>query len=1031
MQKVDVKEKSRARELRVLEYWKEKDTFRESIRRSEGKPAFVFYEGPPTANGVPHIGHALGRVIKDFIGRYKTMAGYKVIRKAGWDTHGLPVELGVEKQLGISGKGDIEKYGVEKFVKKCKESVFEYEKQWRELTEAIGYWTDMDNPYVTLTNDYIESVWHILSTIHRKGLLYRGHRVSPYCPCCQTTLSSHEVAQGYEDVKDLSATVAFPLKGGDTQESILAWTTTPWTLPANVALAVNSSLEYSRVKQGDTVYIVASNLVEAVMKGDYEVLSTMLGSELVGKSYEPPFQYASVERGYVVIDGDFVSDTSGTGIVHIAPAHGEDDYKVARLNQISMLQVVDSSGRYTEAVTDLAGRFVKDCDVDIVKLLAESKKLYSKEKYEHSYPFCWRCKSPLLYYATESWFIETTAVKDQLIANNNTVNWYPAHLREGRFGKFLEDLIDWNISRNRYWGTPLNVWVCDHCNHQYAPGSYKELRERAIGDIGDDLELHKPYIDDVKLTCPSCSGVMTRTSEVIDVWFDSGSMPFAQYHHPFENEAMFEEQYPADMIVEGIDQTRGWFFSLLAVSTLYNGQAPYKSVMATGHVLDENGQKMSKSKGNVIDPWEIINELGTDAFRWALLTDSAPWNSKRFSKQIVSEAKSKLIDTLHNTHGFYVLYAGIDGFEASQHEQQPKTNELDLWIISRLNSMLKEVNLGLEVNDFLNPSKRIEAFVDELSNWYVRRSRDRFWENGLSPDKIAAYQTLREVMLTVSRVLAPFTPFIAEDMYRNLGGPEESVHFASYPAADEAAIDLVLENEMETVRQIVELARNIRNEVSIKTRQPLSELMVSLDQQVDLKRYDDIIKDEINVKEIRIVSDDNQFVEFSFKLNLKIGGRKYGKQVGMIQSGLQKLTAEQARAVIDSGVVDIHTEGEALLSIPLEELLVEKRSKEGFASASGYQITVAINTEITPELAQEGLVRELIRAVQDQRKKLDLAIEKRIHLTLDADQDLKSAITSFEAVLFDNVLLLDLTFEKLEGMEYVMVEQQSVGILIR
>lgn len=1029
MEKVDVKEKARARELRVLDYWKQNDTFQESIRRREGSPAFVFYEGPPTANGVPHIGHALGRVIKDFMGRYKTMAGYKVIRKAGWDTHGLPVELGVEKQLGISGKGDIEKYGVEKFVKKCKESVFEYEKQWRELTEAIGYWTDLDHPYVTLTNDYIESVWHILSTIHNKGLLYRGHRVSPYCPCCQTTLSSHEVAQGYEDVKDLSATVAFPLANG---ESILAWTTTPWTLPANVALAVNRDLEYSRVNQGGQVYIVASNLVESVLKGDYEVLTTMKGAELVGLSYEPPFKYAAVEHGHVVIEGDFVSDTSGTGIVHIAPAHGEDDYKAARQNNIGMLQVVDSSGRYTDVVTDLAGRFVKDCDVDIVKLLAEKKILFTKEKYEHSYPFCWRCKSPLLYYATESWFIQTTAVKDQLIANNNSVDWYPGHLREGRFGKFLEDLIDWNISRNRYWGTPLNVWVCDDCNKEYAPGSYKDLQERAIGAIGDELELHKPYIDDVKLTCPHCSGTMTRTPEVIDVWFDSGSMPFAQYHQPFENESIFQEQYPADMIVEGIDQTRGWFFSLLAVSTLYNGQAPYKSVMATGHVLDENGQKMSKSKGNVIDPWEIINEYGTDAFRWALLTDSAPWNSKRFSKQIVSEAKSKLIDTIHNTHGFYALYAAIDGYKPEEHAPQPKTNQLDRWIVSRLNSMIQEVGKGLEANDFLNPSKRIEAFIDELSNWYVRRSRDRFWESGMTANKVAAYQTLRDVLLSLSRILAPFTPFIAEDVYRNLGGEQASVHLDRYPAADEASIDLSLEAQMDTVRNIVELARNVRNETGIKTRQPLSEMMISLDGGFNVQPYEAIIKDEINVKEIRIVKDDSQLVEFTFKLNLKIGGKKYGKQVGTIQSGLQQLNAAQAQQVVQQGFADISGAGDdgGSLRVPVEELLVEKRSKAGFASATGYQMTVAINTDITPELAQEGLVRELIRAVQDTRKKLDLPIEKRIHLTLDADEELQTAVQRFEHVLRDNVLLLELAFGKQAGMEYVSVDQKSVGIHI-
>ena len=685
MRKIDVKEKARTRELRVLEQWRLNDTFRKSIENRKGKANFVFYEGPPTANGSPHIGHVLGRVVKDFICRYKTMSGYHVVRKAGWDTHGLPVELGVEKQLGISGKQEIEKYGVAEFVEKCKSSVFEYEKQWRELTEAIAYWTDMDNPYVTLNNGYIESVWHILSDIHNKGLLYKGHRVSPYCPDCQTTLSSHEVAQGYEDVKDLSATVKFRSKNGP--EIFLAWTTTPWTLPANVALAVNKDMDYVKVKQKGEVYIVAKNLVEKVLKQDYEILSVHKGSEFVGTAYEPPFGYISPNKGHIVVDADYVMDTSGTGIVHIAPAHGEDDYRTARQHELDFVNVVNLAGRYIDQMTDFAGRFVKDCDIDIVKNLSERSLLFSKERYEHSYPFCWRCKSPLLYYAMESWFIKTTAIKEQLIENNSKIDWYPSHLREGRFGKFLEELVDWNISRNRYWGTPLNVWLCGDCGAEYAPDSQKDLREKSVKPIDESLELHKPYVDEVKLRC-ACGGVMDRTPEVIDVWFDSGSMPFAQYHHPFGDETLFDEQYPADMICEGIDQTRGWFFSLLAVSTLYNGKSPYKAVLSTGHVLDENGQKMSKSKGNGIDPWEIIDEFGTDAFRWALLSDSAPWNSKRFSKQIVAEAKSKVVDTINNTHAFYVLYATIDQYKHEDHPAQKHANELDRWILSRLNSTL-------------------------------------------------------------------------------------------------------------------------------------------------------------------------------------------------------------------------------------------------------------------------------------------------------------------------------------------------------
>ncbi|WP_139492112.1 isoleucine--tRNA ligase [Brevibacillus dissolubilis] len=1028
MKRIDVKEKARDRELRVLEQWRTEDTFAKSIENREGKPHFVFYEGPPTANGRPHIGHVLGRVLKDFICRYKTMDGYKVLRKAGWDTHGLPVELGVEKELGISGKQEIEKYGVREFVEKCKDSVFAYEKQWRELTEAIGYWTDMDHPYVTLDNNYIESVWNILSTIHQKGLLYKGHRVSPYCPDCQTTLSSHEVAQGYEDVKDLSCTAKFRSK--DSDDVFIAWTTTPWTLPANAALAMNNDIEYARVKQNGETYVVAKALVEKLFEGEYEVVSTHKGSEFVGMSYEAPFPYVEFNNGHRVIDADYVSDTSGTGIVHISPAHGEDDYKAAKAHGINVVNVVDLSGKYTAEVTPFAGRFVKDCDVDIVKSLAERNLLFSKEKYEHSYPFCWRCKSPLLYYAMESWFIKTTAIKDQLIANNQTVEWFPGHLRDGRFGKFLEDLVDWNISRNRYWGTPLNVWICQDCNHEYSPSSHADLRAHAIGDVPADLELHKPYVDEVKLKCDKCSGTMERTSEVIDVWFDSGSMPFAQHHYPFENQETFEKQYPADIICEGVDQTRGWFFSLLAVSTLYTGKAPYKQVLSTGHVLDENGQKMSKSKGNVIDPWEIIGEYGTDAFRWALLSDSAPWNSKRFSKGIVAEAKSKVVDTLNNTHAFLALYADIDKFNPAEHEKKPSNNYLDRWILSRLNSVLKVVKKGLDANDFLNPAKEIEDFVDELSNWYIRRSRDRFWGSGLTEDKVSAYMTLTEVLVKVSTMVAPFMPFISEEIYSNLTGNGTSVHLADFPQADESAIDEALEKEMATARSIVELARNVRNETGIKTRQPLSELIVSLDADFNLAGYQDIIKDEINVKEIRIENDDAGFVNFSLKLNLKVGGPKYGKNVGAIQGHLKGLDAAGAKAVVESGELTLTTPAGETLTIPKEDLLIEKTAKEGFASASNANMTVALNTTITRELEQEGLVREVVRAIQDYRKKKDLPIEARVNIVLDVDAELKEALESFEGVLRENVLLNTVSYDKADNMEVVSLGDRQIGMLI-
>ncbi|MFC5403077.1 isoleucine--tRNA ligase [Cohnella soli] len=1026
MQRVDVKEKARSREQRILEQWRAEDTFRQSIENRKDRPNFVFYEGPPTANGKPHIGHVLGRVIKDFIPRYKTMAGYRVVRKAGWDTHGLPVELGVEKQLGISGKQEIENYGVEPFIKKCKESVFEYERQWRELTEAIAYWTDLDDPYITLDNNYIQSVWHILATIHEKGLLYRGHRVSPYCPCCQTTLSSHEVAQGYEDVKDLTATAKFKLK--QSGEYVLAWTTTPWTLPANVALAVHPELEYVRARQNGETYIVAAALAEKVLKGEYETISTVKGRELVGLEYDPIFPYVKVDNAYRIIDAEYVTDASGTGIVHISPAHGEDDYRVARQHGIPMLMVVNNAGKYIDEVTDLAGRFVKDCDIDIVKMLSEKGLLFHKERVEHSYPFCWRCKSPLLYYATESWFIKTTAVKDQLIENNKSIQWYPEHLRDGRFGKFLEDLVDWNISRNRYWGTPLNVWTCEKCGKEKAPHSIAELRSLAVENVPETIELHKPYVDDIHLRC-DCGGTMNRASEVIDVWFDSGSMPFAQYFHPFGDEEKFNEQYPADMICEGIDQTRGWFFSLLAVSTLYNGKAPYKAVISTGHVLDENGQKMSKSKGNVIDPWEIIDEFGTDAFRWSLLADSAPWNSKRFSKGIVGEAKSKVIDTLVNTHAFFALYADIDGYVPSEHAKVKTDNRLDRWIVSRLNSLISEVTKGLEANDFLNPAKGIETFIDELSNWYVRRSRDRFWGSGLTADKLAAYQTLGDVLLTLSKLIAPYAPFIAEDIYRNLGGAG-SVHLADYPQADSSAIDAGLEREMSAVRNIVELARNIRNETGLKTRQPLSELLVSMSDSFDLGAYEEIVKDEINVKHITIVGDDGGFVNFNLKLNLKVAGKKFGKNVGPIQNAFKAMSGDETRAIVQSGnYAFISPEGETL-TIGLEEILVEKEAKTGFASASAGGLTVALNTEITRELEQEGWVREVIRAVQDTRKKLDLPIEKRIDLLIDADTELEEALRAFDSVLRDNVLVNNVSFGKTDGMETAQAGDKTFGIAI-
>ncbi|ELK47472.1 isoleucine--tRNA ligase, partial [Halobacillus sp. BAB-2008] len=767
MRSVNTKEAALDRENRVKDYWNREDVFRRSMSEREGNETFVFYEGPPTANGLPHAGHVLGRVIKDFIGRYKTMQGYQVLRKGGWDTHGLPVELEVEKQLGISGKQQVEEYGVEKFIEECKKSVFNYEKQWREFTESIGYWLDMDDPYVTLQNRYIESVWNILSDLHKRDLLTKGHRVTPYCPSCQTTLSSHEVAQGYEDVKDLSATAKFKVKGSEN-EFFLGWTTTPWTLPANVTLAVHPDLDYIKAEQNGEVYIVAEALAEKNLGEEYNVLSKHKGSEFAGTEYHAPFPFVKPERGHFVVEAGFVNAESGTGVVHIAPAYGEDDYNLVKEHNLSFFNVVDGQGRYTEDVPPFEGRFVKDCDVDIVKYLANEGLLFHKEKYEHSYPHCWRCDSPLLYYAIESWFIKTTEMKDKFLENNQQVEWHPEHIKDGRFGNFLENMVDWNIGRNRFWGTPLPIWICDSCDHQYAPNSQADLQEKAIGDIGD-VELHKPYVDRVQLTCEKCNGTMNRVPEVIDVWFDSGSMPFAQQHYPFENKDQFEKQFPADVICEGIDQTRGWFYSLLAVSTLFTGKAPYKRVLSTGHILDEEGRKMSKSKGNALHPMDIVNKFGADAFRWALLADSAPWNNKRFSERVVIEAKSKVIDTLVNTHAFYTLYANIDGYEYNEKETGEKTL-LDRWVLSRLNSVTVVVNEALDAYDFTKAAKALEKYIDEVSNWYIRRSRDRFWEEGMTESKKAAYHTLHEVLVQLSQLMAPYTPFLADDIYHNLTG---------------------------------------------------------------------------------------------------------------------------------------------------------------------------------------------------------------------------------------------------------------------
>lgn len=1009
------------REVRVRAQWEKEETFKKTIDYREDSPPFVFYEGPPTANGLPHVGHALGRTIKDVVARYKTMTGHQVIRKAGWDTHGLPVELGVEKQLGISGKSDIEKYGVEAFIEKCKESVFVYEKQWREFTEQLGYWVEMDDPYLTLSNDYIESEWNILGSIHEKGLLQKGHRVSPYCPSCQTSLSSHEVSQGYKTVKDLSATAKFKIKDRDN-EYFLGWTTTPWTLPANVALAVNPSLQYVRAKQGANIFIVAEALVDTVLKNDYEILSVHLGADFKDIPYIPLFHFVEVKNGHRVIMADYVSAESGTGIVHIAPAYGEEDYKAVKKNGLSFVNVVDEKGRYTAEVTGFEGRFVKDCDVDIVRFLAEKGSLYSKEKYEHSYPYCWRCDSPLLYYANESWFIQTTALKEQLIQNNEGVTWHPEHIKHGRFGNFLEQMVDWNISRNRYWGTPLNVWECSECDHEFAPKSIEQLKKHSIQPLGD-IELHKPYVDQVKLQCSKCKGTMTRTPEVIDVWFDSGSMPFAQYHYPFENKELFEKQFPADVVIEGIDQTRGWFYSLLAVSTLFTGRAPYKRVLSTGHILDENGQKMSKSKGNALDPVELIQKYGADSLRWSLLVDSAPWNTKRFSERIVQEAKSKLVDTLDNVHSFYSLYANLDNYNPKA-EYGEKKNKLDDWIVSRLHSTIKTVRENLDDYHFTNAAREIAKLLDQVSNWYVRRSRERFWSNGMNPEKAAAYNTLYEILTKISQLIAPLTPFIAEDVFMNLTG--KSVHLSDFPIADEQLIDEQLEKEMEAVLDVVELGRSIRNTTALKIKQPLGKLsLMDSTKQINWDLYEDIIKDELNVKNFEQTENEAKFVTTKVKLDFKKSGAKFGKYSNTVHNFLQNLEEEEVKQFIQAGFVE--KKEDTLLKIKAEDVQIEQIAKEGYASATNGEYTVTLDIKLTEELLQEGMARELIRAIQSYRKQLNLPIDMRIDITVKADEEIQTILEKYEQMLQQNLLMRHLLINKdiREGKE-IKISQHTI-----
>ena len=970
------------REKKVLEFWKENEIFEKSINARKGSPTFTFYDGPPTANGKPHIGHILTRVIKDIIPRYKTMKGFKVLRKAGWDTHGLPVELEVEKLLGINGKPEIEKYGVEPFISKCKESVWKYEKEWRKMSERVGFWADMDNPYVTYHNNYIESIWWSLKKIWDQDLLYKGHKIVPYCPRCGTSLSSHEVAQGYKDVKETSIFVKFAIKE-NKQEYFLAWTTTPWTLPSNVALTINPDVTYVRAKCSDEVYILAEALAETVLTESYEVLEKISGKDLLGIEYEPLFDFAKVEKkAYYVVGADFVTLTDGTGIVHTAPAFGEDDARVGKAFDLPFVQLVNEQGKFVDDVKPWKGVFVKDADAEITKNLAERNLLYKELPYEHSYPFCWRCDTPLIYYARDTWFIKMTEVKDRLIKNNKKINWLPEGIRDGRFGNFLENVVDWGLSRERYWGTPLPIWECG-CGHRHVIGSIAELKQ--MGDnVPDDIELHKPYIDNVFLNCPKCkTGKMKRVSEVIDCWFDSGAMPFAQWHYPFENEEIFKDNFPADFISEALDQTRGWFYTLLAISTLLFDEPAYKNVIVLGLVQDKEGQKMSKHKGNVVDPWTVLDKQGADAVRWYFYTASAPWLPSRFYEEAVSEGQRKFMGTLWNTYAFYILYASIDGFDPMKYElEYEKLAVMDKWILSKLHSLIGLVDKNLETYRITESARSIQEFTDDLSNWYVRRSRERFWQTEMTQDKINAYMTLNTVLVTLAKLTAPFIPFMSEMLYKNLvrrvdASAVESVHLCNYPTSVYNYIDKALEENMDLVLKFVVQGRSCRNTANIKNRQPIGKMYVKANFELP-EIYKELVLDELNVKELVFTEDAKHFTTYKFKPQLKTLGPKYGKMVPQIAVALNLLDGNEVMDIFTKGqTIKFQVEGTEV-ELAETDVLVQTAQKEGFVSETDREVTVVLDTNMTAELIEEGFVREIISKLQTMRKEAGFEVQDHI-----------------------------------------------------
>jgi len=1026
-------------EENILRFWKDAQIFKKSLEKNKGKEKFVFYEGPPTANGAPGVHHVLSRVFKDIFPRYKTMKGYYVPRKAGWDTHGLPVELEIEKKLNINSKKEIEEIGIEKFNSLCRQSVMRYEEDWKKMTERIGFWIDMDNAYFTFANDYIETVWWILKSIWEQDLLYQGHKIVPYCPRCGTALSSHEIALGYKEVIDKTIVVKFKLQ--DTNNCyLLVWTTTPWTLVSNVGCALNPKATYVEVESEGQCLIMVKDLVDSIwgQEDNYRITREFKGAELVGKKYEPVYDYApSGSNAYRVISGDFVSTKEGTGLVHIAPAFGEDDMNVGLKNQLPIVQMVDENGRFKPEVDLFAGMGIEESNKAIIADLKSRHLLFSFEDYKHSYPYCWRCDSRLIYYAKKSWYIKTSQIKDKLLKSNQEVNWYPEHIKNGRFGKWLENNIDWALTRERYWGTPLPIWE-DKNGHRVCIGSIQELKEKAIQGF-KDLDLHRPYVDEITIKCEICGQLMHRVSEVIDVWFDSGSMPFAQFHYPFENQQLFKESFPADFICEAIDQTRGWFYTMLAISTLLFEKSSYKNVLCLGLINDENGQKMSKSRGNIVEPWEILNKQGADALRWYFFTGVSPWLPKNFSPASVDEVIRKFILTLWNTYSFFVIYANIDHFNPEEHdlklEERP---EIDRWIISELNQTVGETNRLLDEYNVTDSGRLIQEFIDNLSNWYVRRSRRRFWKSGTDKEKISAYKTLYECLTTVALLCAPYIPFISEEIYQNLvvslNKEDTSVHLQNYPEADQSAIDKELSFSMNMARKAVGLGRTIRNKLNIKTRQPLSKVLIHYDPDPKisqaLKHFEPIIKEELNVKEVQILRNMEHLVSYNIKPNLKLIGPKYGADVNKIRKKLEETNPAMVSLKVNNNKkVTIMVDGKQIELEP-EEILVDTVNKEGLGIESDGTFTIGLPTEIGQDLLEEGFSRELVHQIQNLRKKANFKIENTINTYIQCGAKQQGIISKYQDYIKSETLTVNLSFDLKPGLFTQDIKVEGSGMTV-